>query len=144
MDSSSFHCSEVNPVIPGPPQDLVVESKLLSCSSSSASVWNKDFSLGRLFLWKSRRASWSKQEIQKSTMGLGVTVTYANSVGFVYFVIQIVWSRLWWTYFLICFLIFTKIYVIISLLNKYPPCWSFKFAKSNQFKVDIKLRTGLT
>ena len=41
-------------------------------------------------------------------------------------------------------LVFTKICVIVSLSNKYPPCWSFKLAKSNQFKVDIKSRTGLT
>ena len=46
--------------------------------------------------------------------------------------------------FPICFLVFTKICVIILLSNKYPPCWSFKLAESNQFKVDIKSRTGLT
>ena len=49
---------------------------------SMFNVWNKDFLLGQLFLWKSRRIAQSKQ-IQKSAMGLGVTVTYAHSVGFV-------------------------------------------------------------
>ena len=51
---------------------------------------------------------------------------------------------LWQTLFPICFLLFTKICLIISSSNKYPPCWSFKPAESNQFKVDIKSRTGLT
>ena len=50
---------------------------------------------------------------------------------------------LWWTYFPMCFLVFTKICLIIWSLNKYPPCWSFKLSKSNQFKVDIKSKTGL-
>ena len=44
----------------------------------------------------------------------------------------------------LCFLVFTKICHIISSSNKYPPCWSFKLAKSNQFKVDIKSKTVLT
>ena len=45
-------------------------------------------SLGWLFAWVSRRASWLKQEIQKLAIGLGVVVTYAHSVGLTYFVIQ--------------------------------------------------------
>ena len=77
----------------------------------------------------------------KISYGFGVTVTYARSVGFVYFAIRIVQSRLswylWQASFPMCFLVFTKICLINSLLNKYPPCWSFKLAKSNQFKVDI-------
>ena len=49
---------------------------------------------------------------------------------------------LWQTSFPIHFLFFTKI-CLTSPSNKYPPCWSFKPADSNQFKVDIKSRTGL-
>ena len=51
---------------------------------------------------------------------------------------------LWWTSFPICILIFNKISLTISSSNKYPQCWSFKLAKSNQFKADIKSRLGLT
>ena len=43
-----------------------------------------------------------------------------------------------------CILVFTKICHIILSSNKYPPCWNFKLAKSNQFKVDIKSKTVLT
>ena len=32
----------------------------------------------------------------------------------------------WWTSFPTCFLVFTKICVIILLSNKHPPCWSFR------------------
>ena len=46
--------------------------------------------------------------------------------------------RFWWTSFPVCFLIFTKIWLIVSLSNKY--FWSFKHVESNQFKVDIKFR----
>ena len=56
------------------------------------SVWNKDFSLGRLFFWKKQKTVLIKQEIQKSVMGVGVIVTYAHSMGFVYFLIWIVQS----------------------------------------------------
>ena len=41
---------------------------------------------------ESRRASKLKQEIQKSRMDLGFTVTHARSVDFVYFAIQITHS----------------------------------------------------
>ena len=67
-------------------------------------------------------------------------------MGFVYFVIRIVWSCPFLmslmklsSYMLPCF---TKI-CVISSLSKYPPCWSFKLDNSNQIKVDIKLRAEL-
>ena len=48
------------------------------------SLWNKDFSLGQLFLWKSRRvSSLNQNKRSKNQLWVWVTVTYARSVGFV-------------------------------------------------------------
>ena len=81
-------------------------------------------------------------------MGVGITVTYAHLMGFV-----ILWFELykvapswclWWTYIPICFFIFTKVCLIISMLEfQTPPCWSSKLSESSQFRGNIKSRTGL-
>ena len=89
----------------------------------------------------------SKQEIQKSALSLEVTATYTCSVGFVIFQfepyeIPIMMSlKNFFSYIYI--LVFAKI-CLISSSKKYPQHWSFKLAKSNQFKADIKSRIGLT
>ena len=76
-------------------------------------------------------------------MGLGLTVTYAHSVGFVYFVIRIVWSRP----FLMSLMDFYS-YMLprfyrnlchLSLSDKYPPCWSFRLC----FHYSILLRHAI-
>ena len=77
----------------------------------------------------------SKQEIQKSTMGLGVTVTYACSVGFVYFIIRIIWSRP----FLMSLMKFFS-YMLPGfhqnlsnhfIIEQIPTIWRFNLAESN-------------
>ena len=50
---------------------------------------------------------------------------------------------IWWFSFPIYFLNSINMCLIISFSKKYWPCLSFKLAKSNQFKVDIKFKTGL-
>ena len=44
--------------------------------------------------------------------------------------------------YILCFLVLTKI-CLASSSYKCPPSWSGKLAASNQFKVDIKYKTGL-
>ena len=84
----------------------------------------------------------------KNTLWVWCHCNLACSVGFAYFAILFIQGSLSWylsrASFPMCFLVFTKICLIISLLNKYPPCWSFKLAKSSQFKIDIRSKTGPT
>ena len=109
------------------------------------------FHLAGYFSWKAHEPLNLNKEIQKSAMGLGVTVTYACSVDCLFcnsnhmksLSYEIFSWCLWQISFPIYFLFFTKI-CLISPSKKYPPCWSFKTPESNQFKVDIKSRTGLT
>ena len=100
------------------------------------------------FTWKAHEPLNQNKEIQKSAMGLVVTVNLCTLNGlfilqFKSYEIAFSWC-LWQTSFPIYFPFFTKICLIISPSNKYPPCWSFKPNKSNQFKVVIKSRTRLT
>ena len=50
-------------------------------------VWNKDFHLVGFSSGKAEEPLYQNKRSKKTAMGLGVTVTYAHSVGFVYFVI---------------------------------------------------------
>ena len=68
-------------------------------------------------------------------MGLGVTVTYARSVGFVYFIIRIIWSRP----FLMSLMKFFS-YMLPGfhqnlsshfIIEQIPTIWRFNLAESN-------------
>ena len=68
-------------------ENIVCQTIICQVSPSSIhhdklylSIWDQDFSLGWLFLWKSRKISQSKPEIQKSAMDSAITETYAHSV----------------------------------------------------------------
>ena len=80
--------------------------------------------------------------------GLKVTVTYARSVGFVYFAIRILWNCPFLMSLMNFFsYILSRFHQNLShhfIIEIFPPCLSFKLFKSNQFKVDIKSREGLT
>ena len=56
----------------------------------------RTFHLAGYFSWKAHEPLNLNKEIQKSAMGLGVTVTYACSVGSIYFAILTVWITFSW------------------------------------------------
>ena len=103
--------------------------------------------LGWLFLWKSRRAFSSKRD-SKVSYGFGGNGNLSKLSGLCLFCtlnrMKTPFSDVFLELlFFMCFLIFTKI-CLVSSPQKYPPTWSFKLAESNEFKVDVKYKIGLS
>ena len=105
------------------------------------------FNLASYFSWKAHQPLNHNKEIQKSAMGLGVTVTYAHSMGSFYFAIQIIWNHLFLmsltNFFPSMLSLFHQNLSHHLIIKQIPTIWSFKPTKSNQFKEDIKSRPGL-
>ena len=78
-------------------------------------------------------------------MGLEVTVTYACSVNFILELncMKLPFPDVFGELLFLYASSFSPKCLILSS-KKYQACWSFKLVESNQFKVDIKSRTGLT
>ena len=105
----------------------------------------RTFHLASYFSWKAHESLNQNNEIQKSAMGLGVNLTYAHSMGSIYFAIRIVWNHLFMMSLTNFFSYMLPLFHqnLSHHLTNTPPCWSFKPAQSNQFKVDIKGATKL-
>ena len=109
-----------------------------------------------LFTWMAVSLEKQKSLLMKTrdlkiSYGIGRHLPSASSVVFLCFALKIVWnfpflmSLLNFFFLYVCYLL-PRFYQICLLSSsyKYPLSWSCKLTESNQFKVDIKYKTGLS